>query len=114
MGSLESSHNDVIDAHPIQLFTRIVLLLKIQAADIQMGDRIVAYCNNKMQICTVKHILDPDLNNVTLAVFTSESSRNSVARVVRFQRDALVELHAKSSNAEVISLEVPEEPLKRP
>jgi hypothetical protein len=69
--------------------------LKIQAGDIQAGDRIIAYCNNKMQICTVKQIIDPNLSNITLSVSTSESSRNSISRVVRFQRDALVELSAK-------------------
>jgi len=52
-----------------------------------------------MQICTVKYILDPDLSNITLSVSTSETSRNSISRVVRFRRDALVELHAKGSNA---------------
>lgn len=75
--------------------------MKIQAVDIQTGDRIVAYCNNKMQICTVKHIIDPDLTNITLSVSTAEHSRNSIMRVVRFQRDALVELHAKSLNRSV-------------
>jgi len=73
--------------------------LKIQAVDILAGDRIVAYCNNKMQVCTVKHILDPDLSNITLSVSTSENSRNSISRVVRFQRDALVELFAKGGNS---------------
>ena len=73
--------------------------LKIQAADIQSGDRIVAYCNNKMQVCKVKQIIDPDLNNITLSVSTSEASRNSISRVVRFQRDALVELYEKGSES---------------
>jgi len=75
--------------------------LKIQAVEIQSGDRIVAYCNNKMQVCTVKHIIDPTLSNITLSVSTSEHSRNSISRVVRFQRDALVELQAKGSNQDV-------------
>jgi hypothetical protein len=66
--------------------------LKIQALDIQMGDRIVAYCNNKMQICTVRQILDPGQVNITLSVSTSEHSRSSFSRVIRFQRDALVDL----------------------
>ncbi len=77
--------------------------MKIQAVDIQAGDRIVAYCNNKMQVCTVREILDPHLSNITLSVSLSEASRNSIARVVRFQRDALVELHAKNPNALAIS-----------
>ena len=87
--------------------------MKIQALEIQAGDRIIAYCNNKMQICTVKHILDPDQANVTLSVSTSEHSRNSLSRVVRFSRDALVELQAKelvvSPSAEsIVSSEDPE------
>ena len=75
--------------------------MKIQAVEIQSGDRIVAYCNNKMQVCTVKHIIDPTLSNITLSVSTSEHSRNSISRVVRFQRDAVVELQAKFSNQDV-------------
>jgi hypothetical protein len=66
--------------------------VKIQALDINVGDRIVAYCNNKMQICTVKYIVEPDQTNITLSVFTSEKYRSSVLRVVRFRRDALVDL----------------------
>lgn len=66
--------------------------MKIQASDIQVGDQIVAYCNNRMQTCTVKHIIDPGQSNITLSVSTSEHSRNSVSRVVRFQPDALVNL----------------------
>ncbi|MBW4694928.1 MAG: hypothetical protein KME27_24525 [Lyngbya sp. HA4199-MV5] len=66
--------------------------MKIEAVKIQMGDRIIAYCNNKMQICTVRQILDPGQNNVTLSVSTSEHSRSSFSRVIRFQRDALVDL----------------------
>ncbi len=77
--------------------------MKIKAVDIQSGDRIVAYCNNKMQVCTVKSILDPDLSNINLSVAISESSRNSISRVVRFRRDALVELYAKGANSSKIS-----------
>ena len=66
--------------------------MKVQALEIKVGDRIIAYCNNKMQICTVKRILDPDQSNITLSVFTSEHYRVSVLRVVRFRRDALVDL----------------------
>lgn len=68
--------------------------MKIKALDIQVGNRIVAYCNNKMQICTVKHILDPGQNNITLSVSTSEHSRNAIKRVVRFNQDALVTLES--------------------
>ncbi|OKH60782.1 hypothetical protein NIES2130_01460 [Scytonema sp. HK-05] len=66
--------------------------MKIKALDIQVGDRIVAYCNNRMQICTVKEIIDPGQINITLSVFTAEHYRKSVSRVVRFQGDALVNL----------------------
>jgi len=66
--------------------------LKIQALSLQVGDRIVAYCNNRKQTCTVKHILDPGQTTVTLSVFTDGQYRRSVTRVVRFQCDALVDL----------------------
>ena len=66
--------------------------MKIQALDINVGDRIIAYCSNKMQICTVKYIVEPDQTNITLSVFTSEKYRSSVLRVIRFRRDALVDL----------------------
>lgn len=66
--------------------------MKIQALDIQVGDRIVAYCNNRRQICTVQRILEPGLPNITLSVFTTGHYRSSVSRVVRFRRDALVDL----------------------
>lgn len=66
--------------------------MKIQALDIQIGDRIVAYCNNKRQACTVRQVLDSGQGSITLTVFTSEHYRSSVSRVVRFCRDALVDL----------------------
>jgi len=67
--------------------------LKIQALDIKIGDRIIAYCNNKMQICTVKRILESgQTNNITLSVFTADHYRISVSRTVRFKGDALVDL----------------------
>jgi hypothetical protein len=66
--------------------------LKIQALNIQIGDRIVAYCKNKRQICTVKRILEPGLENVTLSVFTAEHYRSSISCVIRFRHDALVDL----------------------
>ncbi|MUL38205.1 hypothetical protein [Gloeocapsopsis dulcis] len=66
--------------------------MKIKALNIKAGDRIVAYCNNKMQICTVKRILETNQSNVTLSVFTSEHYRSSVLRIIRFQWDALVDL----------------------
>ncbi|HAX79793.1 MAG TPA: hypothetical protein DCY88_29155 [Cyanobacteria bacterium UBA11372] len=66
--------------------------MKIQALEIQVGDRIIAYCNNKRQICTVRRILDPDQINITLSVFTTDHYRSSILRVIRFRRDALVDL----------------------
>jgi len=66
--------------------------MKIQALDIQIGERIVAYCNQKMQTCTVKQILDLDQNNITLLVDLSGHHRSSASRVVRFRRDTLVEM----------------------
>ncbi|WP_414543373.1 hypothetical protein [Nostoc sp. CCY0012] len=67
--------------------------MKIKALDIKAGDRIVAYCKNKMQICKVKQIIDPGQTNITFSVFTTEYYRGcSVSCVVRFHFDALVEL----------------------
>lgn len=66
--------------------------LKIKALDIQVGDRIIAYCNNRKQICTVKNIIDPGQPNITLSVFTAEHYRQSISRVIRFRWDALVDL----------------------
>lgn len=69
---------------------------KIQALNIQVGDRIVAYCNNKKQTCIVKQVLDSDQSVITLAVSTSKSKhyRSSISWTVRFCQDALVELAA--------------------
>ncbi|NMG09445.1 hypothetical protein DP117_22205 [Brasilonema sp. UFV-L1] len=66
--------------------------MKIKALNIQVGDRILAYCNNRRQICTVKGILDSSQPNITLSVFTAEHYRQSISRVVRFRWDALVDL----------------------
>lgn len=66
--------------------------MKIQVLNIQIGDRIVAYCNNKRQACTVKQVLDSGQGSITLTVYTSEHYRSSVSRAVQFQRDALVDL----------------------
>lgn len=73
--------------------------MKIQALDIQVGDRIFAYCNNKQQACTVNQILDPPgQDSITLMVFTSEHRRrSSVSYVVRFRWDALVALAGQKS-----------------
>lgn len=67
-------------------------MIKIQALNIQVGDRIFAYFNTKMQVCTVRDILDPDLKNITLLVFTGDSYRPSASRIVRFHADALVDI----------------------
>ncbi|MGA7938204.1 MAG: hypothetical protein WCA35_31935, partial [Kovacikia sp.] len=67
-------------------------LSKVKALDIQVGDRIIAYCNNRMQTCTVRFILEPGQSNITLSVMTAEKYRSSSSRVVRFQKEALVDL----------------------
>lgn len=66
--------------------------MKIKALDIQIGDRIVAYCNNKMQTCTVQRLLDNSQENITLRVYTSLHYRGTASYVVRFHRDAFVDL----------------------
>jgi hypothetical protein len=66
--------------------------MKIQALDIRVGDRIFAYFNTKMQVCTVQYILEPGQNNITLSVFTGDRYRYTASRVVRFRPDALVDL----------------------
>lgn len=72
--------------------------MKIQTIDIQPGDLIIAYYNNKMQICRVRSILDTDLDNITFSVSPSEAFRKLNSQAVRFRRIALVELYAKGSN----------------
>lgn len=66
--------------------------MKIQALDIQIGHRIIAYCNSRMQTCTVREILYPDQKNVTLKVFTSGHYRHSASSVVQFNRDAFIDV----------------------
>ncbi len=66
--------------------------MKIQAQDIHSGERIVAYCNNKRQVCKVQRVLNHDLDNITLTVSTSVHYRSSTSCVIRFRRDALVDL----------------------
>ena len=66
--------------------------MKIQVLDLKIGHHIKAYCNNKMQTCIVKKILDLGQDNITLTVSTSSHYRSSVSRVVRFQREAFVNL----------------------
>lgn len=66
--------------------------MKIQALEIQRGDRIIAYCYNKMQSCTVQRVLDYSPDNITLSVSTSVRYRRSTSCVVRFHQNALVEM----------------------
>lgn len=66
--------------------------MKIQALNIQIGDRIIAYCNNKRQTCTVKQVLNSGQGSIMLTVFTSEHYRSSNSRVVQFRWDTLVDL----------------------
>ena len=69
--------------------------MKIQALDIRPGDRIIAYFNNKMQVCTVKYVSNPDKTNVTLSVFVGERYRHSSSGTIRFKPEALLELSEK-------------------
>jgi hypothetical protein len=69
--------------------------MKIQAMEIRMGDRILAYCNNKQQICTVRQVDNSGQDSIALTVCPSEHYRLSLSRVIRFQRDALVDLSSK-------------------
>lgn len=66
--------------------------MKIQALDIQIGDRIIAYCNNKRQACTVKHILVSEGGSLALTVCPSTHYRISLSRVIRFHQDAAIDL----------------------
>lgn len=66
--------------------------MNIQALDIKVGDRIVAYCKGKMQPCTVQRLLDLTQNNITLRVSTSVPFRESTSCVVQFHREARVEM----------------------
>ena len=71
---------------------KVLLDMKIQALDIKPGDRIIAYCKNKMQICTVKSISNSDPTNITLLVFLSEYYRYSSSGTIQFKPEALVDL----------------------
>jgi hypothetical protein len=75
------------------LSTKIVAhSTKIQALNIRIGDRIIAYFKNKMQICTVKDISTLDRNNIAISVFLGEHYRYSRSGIVRFKSEALVDL----------------------
>lgn len=66
--------------------------MNIQALDIKVGDRIVAYCKHKRQACTVRQLLNSTQNNITLKVSTSVPYRESSSCVVQFHPETLVEL----------------------
>jgi hypothetical protein len=66
--------------------------MKIQALNIQTGDRIIAYFKNKMQVCTVKYISTSDQPNITLSVFRGEHYRYSGSGIIQFKSKALVDL----------------------
>ncbi len=65
---------------------------KIQALNIQPGDRIIAYFKNKMQICTVKYISTSDKTNIKLSVFVGEHYRYSSSGTIQFKSETLVDL----------------------
>lgn len=65
---------------------------KIQALNIQPGDRIIAYFKNKMQICTVKYISTSEQNNIKLSVFIGKHYRYSSSGTIQFKLDTLVDL----------------------
>jgi hypothetical protein len=66
--------------------------MKIRALELQIGYKIRAYCNNKMQICTVKQILDSSQDIITLLVSTPKHYQTSRSYTVRFQCQAFVNL----------------------
>ena len=66
--------------------------MNIRALDIKVGDRIIAYCKQKMQACTVQRLLDLTQNKITLKVSTCVPYRESASCVVQFHREALVEM----------------------
>lgn len=66
--------------------------MNIQALNIKVGDRIFAYCKNRMQPCRVQRLLHSTQNNITLRVSTSVFYRESASYVVQFNREALVEM----------------------
>lgn len=84
--------------------------MNIQALDIKVGDRIIAYCKNKRQPCTVQRLLDSTHNNITLKVSTCNHYRESASCVVKFHREAVVEMASLSnSSSKTIEQETIEE-----
>ncbi len=66
--------------------------MKIQALNIKIGDRIIAYFKNKMQVCTVKYIFTPNQTNIKLSVFLGERYRYSGSGTIQFKSEALVDV----------------------
>ena len=67
--------------------------MKIQALDIKSGDRIIAYFENRMQVCTVKrYTASNDKANITLSVFISEHYRYLSSGIIHFKSEAFVDL----------------------
>lgn len=68
--------------------------MKVKAEDIRAGDRINAYVNNGRQTCIVRNVLNlVEHENIVLTVSTPKHNyRNSGAKVIRFNRDALVDI----------------------
>ncbi|MBV8883053.1 MAG: hypothetical protein JO235_03500 [Chroococcidiopsidaceae cyanobacterium CP_BM_RX_35] len=81
--------------------------MKIQAVDIQIGECVVAYCNQKMQACTVRQILDINQDNITLLVYRAGHYRKTISHVIRFRRDALVEMVCSKSHTKDLTETIP-------
>jgi hypothetical protein len=71
---------------------KLLSTTKIQALNIQSGDRIIAYFKHKMQICTVKYISTCDQTNIKLSVFLGEHYRYSSSGTIQFKLETLVDL----------------------
>lgn len=70
--------------------------MKIQASNIDVGDCVIAYCNQKMQVCQVHSIVEQNLQTVTLSISLPQTSRKAFRYVIRFRADALVELTTRN------------------
>ena len=66
--------------------------MKIQASNIQKGDHIYAYFNNKMQVCTVKYISNDNLPNIRLTVFHGETYRHTNSGIIQFKSEDFIDL----------------------
>jgi hypothetical protein len=83
--------------------------MNIQALDIKVGDcavrtargnRIIAYCKQKRQVCTVQRLVSSTHNNITLKVTISVPYRESASCVVQYHPDALVEMAGLKSRSQ--------------